>query len=589
MSGCNGGGDTSSVVPKHTTPSCDKGKLDDVNGEDGYDRLAILLPFATSEILVFPPVRGSRVNFERCITYLKEKDVFVSLDTAILFAPPFFALNGDTANTDIPANKELFCHFLALKESHPNMHILTQRTITNRVIGECISDKDNKYPIATLLEATYVLYPYKRVLSEKGGMPDVEVGGITFSAAAANEVSLPASTNEELSVSPTKYVKGTKGTLSGSVAFPPKTDKLGPKIYEKVDPRTYRYYGGGATVLDANKVQRFLLRAPIDRGTDFIADDASTDMFIESQTDLHVNDVPIVRVPLGARTYFFRSPGDAVMNNWLHGRFTRSEAGFLNDLNLRKSMLAKIFEGEPNPYQILANFLKNAVNGRCFTDERMLTWSECQASREFVSRVFQYFMLNDARIARLDEEERDEEREVVQSQLDSLTGLQQVLHHNLEQQQGVVKEAADTALEGGIDLRFSKVDMDRNLLNHKMLSVAGQALGGNSHVTTGGGRVTQQAITQLITPLGMSEGQQGGGDDAAYQHGGFQFGSKRVLYDMYEENKYMIEVLVIEKKTEKYWKGMVSFRAGPDEIPSTHAEQIVSALNEEYPGYSIIF
>ena len=669
-------------IPKHVTVgSCNTtGTLDDTAGEVGFDRLAILLPFATSEILVFSPVRGNRANFEKCVEYIMRKKVLESLDKVVLFAPPFFALNVDTAGKDIDYNRQLFCRFLELKELHPNMHILTQRTITNRVIGECMSDKDDNYPIATLLEATYVLYPYKRVFSEKGVEPDVEVGGIIFSAAAANEVSIPESTDEGKGVSPTKYVKDTKGELSASVAFPPKTDESGVKIYDTVDPKTYRYYGGGATVLEENKVQRFLLRAPVDRGLDFIADDASTDIFIESQTELHVKDVPIVRVPLGARTYFFRSPGEAVMGNWKNGRFTSSEADFLNDLNLRKSMLAKIFEGEPNPYEILANFLKNAVNGRCFTDERMLTWSECQASREFVSRVFQYFMLNDARIATLDEEER----EVVQSQLDSLSGLQQVLHHSLEQQQGVVTEVAATALGMGADLRVSKEDAKKSPAPHVRIVGAlgspppapsgpapsgptpsgpapsgpapsgpapsgptpsgpapsgpdpsgpapsgpapaaaaaspaaaspaaaapppGTGRGSTAAPSNGaaspaapsygaasprpdaiGGGAPRESITQLITPMGMTERQQGGGD-AAYQHGGFQFGSKRVLYDMYEENKYMIEVIVFEKKTQKYWKGMVSFKTGPDELPNTRAEQIVAALNEEYPGYSIIF
>jgi hypothetical protein len=550
------------------TPS--SGRLDDEKGEGGFDRLAMVLPKATAEILLFPPVRSSRRAFYACLEYLKEikmmdasgnmegpvakGSVVGGAKKMIVFAPPFFLLDARNIPGYLESNKKLIAHFMKLKAQYPHMYILTQSSHMNKMIGNCMASAASSAPLLNMLEPTYIVYPYARVQEELDPDDPLKVvnkavGGIVFSAAGANEVILPASNNIGRA-SPSVYIqKGQQGGL----AYPPNTKKEDKEINPFYNSLKLRFYGEGAETMLSTEVRQFIVQPSPKDAADGEVDDKIDIFKAADEANLALDDMIYTRVPLDGRIYSFRAPGaPGVVNDWKAGRFTTDEAEFLNQLQLRPKLLVEIFQedGGLEVFQRLARFLENMARGRCFTDERLLTASECQESRDFVNRVYNYYLMHDTRLKELKEEEEAARRRAARLRIQSAEGrmrsAEQAERETIKQLQDEKTNILAKAKMVGID-----VSKDESEYNKDPSAV--------------GGPVERLGLeTLLVDPTGVVGGEPG------------------------KPPEYIMQVIVFKRKTADYYLGRVKFTATDTEDKRQKAIDALKALNKAYPGYYIV-
>jgi len=353
-----------------TTDSCSipsSGAVDNI-GVAGFDRLSYILPASTKKIVLIAAVKGDLEKLLHLLTYV-EKHTHEP-NTVIIFTSPFFDILKD--------NKRLFTAYLKVKSlAKATMIILCQNTIPNRIIG-C---KMGKKAVITMLEPTYVVYPFQKSI---GGD---NVSGIVFSGAAVNEVDVPDTTGKSASTSSFIAVPDKRGT----VAFPPDiaNNDEGMKDY-----KVYRFTGDRAYVMNTEIVEFILQKdVPVPKEDPFIKG-----KFVASDdSELMLNDVEIEKVPLDGEIYSIRKPGlIPVGKDWIDLKFTVDEAAMLNALNIRPDMLEEIFAGDSIPWrQQLANFMENMVTSKCFLEPTLIMDANCDTSTTFINRVFEYFLEND--------------------------------------------------------------------------------------------------------------------------------------------------------------------------------------------------
>ena len=368
------------TLDKYIAP---KGAIDAQKGEGGFDRLAIILREHINRIVIFPAVRGNPLILKRCLaTAVKyEKD-----DTAVLlFSPGFFG-------TDTPTNVNLLANFLKFKlNAQADVYLLSENTAATKAAGNAIqalNDPKVGVPIMNMLEPSYIVYPFSRTI--EGEMR----GGILFSAATADEVDLPASNITSIP-GVADYIRTTG---RGPIAFPPNlkaADKLG-----KASPyEVYRFTGPNTLVINSNEFIRIKLKAS-DNEFERESTMESEDKFHPTENDHLVMDrIDRVEIRIGDQPFNIRKPDNTgdVTRNWENLKFTKDEAGVLNILKLRPSMLAKIFK-EVRWQNKLADFMEDLVNSKCFVTIDLLTHGECNRVSEFINRIAEYYLTHDARL-----------------------------------------------------------------------------------------------------------------------------------------------------------------------------------------------
>lgn len=541
------------------------GRLDDEKGEAGFDRLAVILPKSTAEIIVFPPVRSSRRTFYACLQYLQTVGLMnaegamagpavdsasVGQDTkVVLFAPPFLELDAKNVPGYRASNRKLFAHFLKLKAQYPHMHILTQSTAMNKMIGNCMieGDKVSDGPLIHMLEPTYVIYPLVRV-EEQANAVKIPRGGMIFSAAATNEVTLPASNLPSRLASPGVYIQ--KGGV-GSVAYKPNPTVKDVPINKLYGAKEFRFYGEGADG-KPGIVRRITVQAS---PAAVAAGAVNEDIFQATpEEELALDSVTYVRVPLDGHIFSFRNPGSpSVVNDWEGMRFTEDEAHFLNQLQLRPSLLPLIFKpstpSEPMPPKRLAAFLRNMANGRCFTDERLLTHSECQESRDFVNQVYNYYLMKDERMEQLKEAEAAARRRALRLQVETAEDRAAEAQEGAREAQAdlikQLQQIKDNAELLGINVERPKTDYERNPMDPK-----------------DGGPVRKpiKRGETIMPPTESSE----------------------------KDGQYEVQVIVFKRKTGEYWVGSIDIQVDEGEDVSKKVEMMLKNENEKYPGYYIM-
>jgi hypothetical protein len=355
------------------TDSCSipsTGTLDQA-GVAGFDRLSYILPVTTQKIVLVSPVNGDLENLLHLMTYIEKHTN--EIDTVFIFAPLFFDILKD--------NKRLFTAYLKVRAlARATMIILCMNTMPNRIIG-C---KLGKKQVVTMLEPTYVVYPFERKIG------DINVDGLIFSGAAANEVDVPDTKGKTASTSSFMAVPDNNGW----VAFPPdianRDDNLqGYKVYRFTGDKAYPMRSG---------IVEFILTEDTSSDT-ATADDTKLVLdkgaFTAShRSELMLNHVEFERVPLDGAIYSIRKPGLVpVTKDWIDLKFTDHEVAMLNALNLRPDMLQEIFGGGWN--RELASFMDNMVTSKCFLEPTLLMDANCDTSTTFINKVFQYFLEND--------------------------------------------------------------------------------------------------------------------------------------------------------------------------------------------------
>ena len=133
----------------------------DVNGVQGYDRLAKTLSKSISRIIIFNSINGNIEKFNRCLEYLSTNRIKSNPNNVVIFAPPFLSLQTPETNTLI------YAHFLRLKltlrrTGGAKIYLLTQNTTTNIDIGCLMFPKgvlpDDIKEVIHMLEPTYITY-----------------------------------------------------------------------------------------------------------------------------------------------------------------------------------------------------------------------------------------------------------------------------------------------------------------------------------------------------------------------------------------------------------------------------------------------
>ena len=377
--------EASKIITREKCVIPTKGPYNDTKGQPGFDRLAIILPKTVSTILVYPPVKGDTSIFQSILEHIYEKRFHKQPDTVILFAPPFYSIDKDDANKNILAN---FLKFKLSEETDAIVHILTQHTDANKMIGCKLysqEDKPNK-PLVNMLEPTYVIYPFTRMVG------DTMAGSILISGCSANEVNLPASNMRQISSVSSYFSGGGRGSL----AYPPDITKEDYYINKMMPPSVYRFYGNRAHTFDNNFIIMNLKGQ--DDTEERMAFGQDIDKFIGLDDDrLSLDGIDTETVRILDMQYSVRKPTPEVREDWSKLKFTMDEAELLNKLQITPSILnSEVFRGDGNG--MLVKFLVNLINSKCYTDKDLLTREECSISEDFIDKVYSHLLENDTRI-----------------------------------------------------------------------------------------------------------------------------------------------------------------------------------------------
>jgi len=403
----NGSSATSQKAVQITVDKCSSYlTLQSDEGQGGFDRLCIILKQTASKITVFPAVKGDIDSYTKCINYIKGQ----ADDTkaVYIFASPMFSYE-DAA---VAVNIRILNHFMKFKRDSKNeLYMLTEFTQNSIRMGCKMSSTATGSPILTLLEPTYIVYPFPVFIQD-----DAKTG-ILFSAAAANEAAVPLSPNVQLfmkDASKLGVFSAIKLGIRGGVAFPPAITSNDAGIaHSKPHYTCYRSTGATDTTVD-DGIDSIALPTDLCRVFKMIDLDArkvrefpTGSKFIAAPSpELLLDGIPSKTVPLGEYTYSLRQPSDAgVQRDWRNLNFTDDEARFLNDLKLRPYILDQIF-GRGKWADTLATFMENIVRSKCFTDSRLVLNYECREAQKFIAKVLEYFVANEPRIAALEGEER---------------------------------------------------------------------------------------------------------------------------------------------------------------------------------------
>jgi len=354
---------------RHDTCSAtrDSGILNTIKGEAGFDRLAVFLPKSVKNIVVLPAIYGSLAAYSHIIasitTYLDDSA------SVILFSPPFYGLQ--------PTDRNLFANFLSDKAKFKAKLYAIANSTTQSIMAGCLLDpqymsgKSSSYVIS-LLEPTYVIYPYE--------------GGFVFSGAAEDEATLPVSSSKAV-------VSVSRSSQKGAIAFPPNTQTEDTVAYKK-----YRLLGNSESIL----ITRDTGASTVQKGGAPPVDKIQP----TPDADLEMGKL-FGHIELGLKSFVIRETVvelPQIYQNWLEGKYTSDEAELLNELSLRPSILEEIWPNGSWKKEV-ADFLDNIVVSQCFTDLTMLTDNECQTSREFVNKTMKYFLMHDDRIMRIKKRE----------------------------------------------------------------------------------------------------------------------------------------------------------------------------------------
>jgi hypothetical protein len=108
---------------------------------------------------------------------------------------------------------------------------------------------------------------------------------------------------------------------------------------------------------------------------------------------------PKTSIFYNGQLYRVRKPLGKVLSNWAAGVFTsggkeyRGEADLLNDLGLSPKILGEVFHDAW--IDELSRFLTAVSISKCFSDEGLLTYRECDSSRAFIKRIQEHMMNHD--------------------------------------------------------------------------------------------------------------------------------------------------------------------------------------------------
>jgi hypothetical protein len=398
------------------------------NPEEGKDYKLVHLidPETTESLVIIPPIRGEIVKYFQYIEFLSIHNIIdenekIVPGTVVIFMAPFFGdmnITGSLSpyHTDIHA--KLLYSVLHLQNNNPDSVYVLQETEPrdNAVaIGLRLYDQVSQFNTLNPKYLVNFLNPSYLILPGKAGKYD----GILFSShGGMKKIKNPATfTSIQEIVKEYKKYKSGFSFNSGANADDSFTNYLTilSNGTETVLPVKT------TTSTKCNALITFLYNDEVTANPFIMPNDTSSDKiillrFVDKKAPLICSDlrgevpgqVPedgpfeednrfakaeTLKVDIDGIPREFRIPTDKnnVFSNWQNAIYSQKEAEFLNYLKLTPKVLTILFGNDRSWKEEVAIFFKNLVESKCFSDRQILAYAQCEDTRNFLNKIYEYF------------------------------------------------------------------------------------------------------------------------------------------------------------------------------------------------------
>jgi hypothetical protein len=538
--------------------------LDDEQGQEGFDRLAVVLEKDIKKLLFFPSMRGDLQKTRACLSQVKAIPAH-DLPAVAVFAPPFLGDNDAT-------NRQQMAEFMNAKlsfgpTSQKELYILTEQTMRNRFRG-CGLHRLQQFkvegPVLNFLEPTYILYPFPRKLRAED--EEKMIGGFLASAAGSQEkADLPASKSKRMVSIVDYFHDGGRGPI----AIQPNISVEGTAPRSPFPLLKTRYYGPTKLAIDDDYYSHYEI----------------FDFEQQRPEPGTANDIgQIIVVPLVDKKFRIRSPLPNIIKDWEAAQFTEDEQEFLGTLNLNLDLLKDVFEADasimgedPDDYskKQLAQFMAAMAASKCFTDTALMTYRECEVPRKFMEKVYTYYLLHDNRVSGLSEQALEGQRQ--QLQLRAATAEEKAVY---------AQQSAASAIEAA----RRTLDQYKKAADKRLAAVGAEAEPAPGSDPFKDGAVEKKgeeaAGDAKPSDSGPSGTMGGGGKKRILQSGGMDIalGANPIIYDYMNERLFARKFLYVDKITGVYREGFAEVEADSPEESRELLNQKMAELRREYPN-----
>lgn len=469
-----------------------------------FHRYVHILPITTSSIVLIPAVKGitsASIILNKLIelklvihvTHNGKETFNIKRDVILIFMPNFYPSFLENSKNKIPI---LFSLFLDLYRHNPNqVFILSTSDPENELAGSYLTkmfaDSNGPIgkPILSMLEPSYIIYPYPR--------KDLKNGILISGSSEIEDVNLPEDVNDdnnEILQDKTLYMNPRYGDRLGLLLKPKVilNNKLKEADHDIFTIRGKYQNGtqlqlaetGGANckdLLESESLDKYVVngkkiilnhnpvtadfdillviqlgagQALLCNSTDSIEPLAlhKSDKFVATPTAFNGE---VVQLTLSGLVYSIRDPRSAIeiWSDWMNPGMpvlTEDEANFLNALNLRPKILQKMYEGDRKPWtEHLSDFMHTLVVSNCLTDQSLLMKRECNSCRDFLHRAKQFFVDNSFEIDLVRDEQEREAREKYRKYADEV--LYSEDNHDSKTQYGIEPDDLKELDAKGVD------------------------------------------------------------------------------------------------------------------------------------------
>lgn len=355
---------------------------------------------AVETIVILPPVAGKLSRFDYLLTFLSSIGVMSNVQdeigtivesARIVFMSPFYGnlKTSEGIAHDLTLNY-MFMKFKALNED--KVFVLAEHTPANIEVG-CSLKQQYEAPLeaalTNMLEPSYIIY--KSPVGTHDGI-------IISSSANHNSLPLkPAADTEHntfINAGPVtniaEYLTFTSEAPNTSVKQESSRKGQCEPLIADISASTVSTPFG---FKNSDKIAVIRLYAPTVNRKPLcevknVLEGLDRFFSAEMKRITRAQKVNIIR---NGKLYRIRKGSGKVKSNWMAGVFTPGGAGFsgeaelLNDFGLSPKLLNEVFGDKWNDE--LSGFLTLISVSKCFSDEGLLTYRECDTARAFVRRV----------------------------------------------------------------------------------------------------------------------------------------------------------------------------------------------------------
>jgi hypothetical protein len=402
-----------------------------------YTRMAYVLPVDTINCIVIPPIYGNLTQFVCALQTLDNMGVLtlesdgsmsIKSGTVVVCSAPFYS--SKPTEEQIKANFILLMFFLDLKRvNSKQFFVLSESTSEEYSVGAVFHSVRNtalKEPYINMLEPSYILYPYRRgalegllvsssTSGEPANLPTDSKGNSPLDQIYKNKLYGTATTQiykpnlEREGANKYFVVRGGENAMKipnmkisqcglANYMLPDMIDSLHPS--KKIE---ISYIETGRPLQKVGVIVSFRLQPSSNVYEPLCYAEKTTikefgNTFIGSpDAVVSPTKVKIVPYEMGGITYQIRHSNtrDIVFSDWTRGIYTDNEADLLNRLQLKPSIMDKIFPQDFDEFGVatgipwkdwVARFLTNIT-----LNKSLMTHREMMISRNFLERVYSYF------------------------------------------------------------------------------------------------------------------------------------------------------------------------------------------------------